>query len=699
MKNSYDADATKVEVEILVNVPKPHIRIADNGSGMTERQVESNWLRIGFSEKKSERISKLKRRKTGEKGIGRLSADRLGSILELRTKASGEVLGLEINWEQFSQDGKDLNTILLDEIPNPPIRIPTTLKGRTSTTGTELIISGLRQTWAETDVENLSRELSMLISPFQRLKDFVIFLKTDIAEGYNGRIESDFQHQAYISLEAKFDGLVSVNYTVTTRTVGKNQRIQERKQEPLSQFLTVTVSDAKRQKSENPKKDGARLSCGPVNLKLLFFPQKAELFPDLAQIRRFLDTNAGVRIYRDNVRVKPYGDPKEVEGDWLRLGATFAANPAGARRQSANIRPKQLVGTVFIGRDENPLLVDSSSREGLVHGDAFNDLRKFVLRCVRQVAIYHHKIFVKENPEQSSNAVEKVKELKDKLAEVRHGLRSISPMLARTSEDAAEQTIESIQSALDSIRVTVSSISEIQNQAAVYRGLASIGIATAVFGHEIQAPIAGLPGFLSLAKDLLSENPPQVEEAISEIEKALEDADKVSGWGKFALHRIRRDKRRPRKENIEKLTLSITDELRPTLDALDIDLKVKTEPLEGKLLPMNFESILINLITNASTASRQVKRDRKIRVSVKKKTAGSIKGVEIIVSDSGPAIAADNLDRIWEPLFTTKSGDNAGTGLGLTIIRDVVEEMKGERKVDKDPDLKGARFNIWLPLQ
>jgi signal transduction histidine kinase len=700
VKNSYDADATTVEIEIYVNVPQPHIRIADSGNGMTERQVEHNWLRIGYSEKKNERLSKLNRRKTGEKGIGRLSADRLGSILELRTKAAGKIYGLEINWEQFSQEGQDINKILLEEIPRPEIRLPRTIKGQASKTGTELIIRTLRQTWTVTDIESLSRELSMLVSPFKRLKDFQITLNTDVAEGYSGKIESDFQEQAYITLDAKFDGVVNVNYTVTIRS-DKGDRKQEKKQEPLSQFIPSSPSQtSKRKKTEDASSasDGARLSCGPVHLILLFFPQKSELF-DLSQLRKFLDNNAGVRIYRDNIRVKPYGDPKEVEGDWLKLGATFAANPAGARRKSANIRPKQLVGTVFIGRDANEQLVDSSSREGLVHGDAFNDLRRFVLRCVREVAIYHHEIYVKENPETKSNAVEKVKDLSIRLGDIREGLRSISPMLVRTAEEAAEETIENIEIALDAIKDTVASLSELENQAAVYRGLASIGIATAVFGHEIQAPISGIPGFIILAKDLLGTDPPQIDEAIEELEKALEDVDKISGWGKFALLRIRRDKRRPKKENIEKLTLDIIEELRPTLEALNIDLKLKTEPLDGKILPMNFESVLINLITNASTACRQVKRSRNIKVNVKKKTDRGVRGVEIVVSDSGPGVAAGNIDRIWEALFTTKTEDNPGTGLGLTIVNDVVEEMRGIRKVDRDPDLKGARFTIWLPLQ
>lgn len=700
VKNSYDADADKVEVEIYVGVPQPYIRVADNGGGMTERQVENNWLRIGYSEKKSQRVSKLKRRKTGEKGIGRLSADRLGSLLELRTKAASKVYGLKIDWEQFNQEGRELGQVILEEPPNPTITIPKTIKGQPSRTGTELIIRKLRQSWTVEDIEGLYNELSMLVSPFKRLKDFQIILNTDAAEGYNGKVESDFQEKAYITLDAKFDGVVNVNYTVTIRS--NSGRKQKKKQFPLSQFIQKNIPQTpRRKKTESESGDGARLSCGPVNLMLLFFPQKSELF-DLKQIRKFLDNNAGVRVYRDNIRVKPYGDPKEVEGDWLKLGATFAANPAGARRASANIRPKQLVGTVFIGRDTNPQLVDSSSREGLVHGDAFNDLRKFVLACVREVAIYHHEIYVEENPKTTSNAVEKVRDLSARLSDLRKGLSSIAPMLVRTAGEATEETIEDIGTAIDVIKETVSSLSELENQAAVYRGLASIGIATAVFGHEIQSPISGISGFVNTAKDLLGANPPQIDEAIEELENALEDADKISGWGSFALLRVRRDKRHPVKVDLGKMTQDIVDELRPTLEALDINIELDVETFEGKILPMNFESVLINLITNASTACQQVRRQargRVIRVAVKKKVEHGVKGVETVVADSGGGIAPDKVDKIWEPLFTTKTGNNVGTGLGLTIVRDVVEEMRGTRRTDRDPSLKGARFTIWLPLQ
>jgi signal transduction histidine kinase len=699
VKNSYDADAEAVEIEIKLGNHEPRIRVADNGSGMSERQVETDWLRIGYSAKRDERHSKLRRRKTGEKGIGRLSADRLGSVLELRTRSKGKTYGLKVNWENFNQPGKDLGTIPLEEIDNPAIRIPKTRRNPKPATGTELLIYGLRQPWTVLDIENLHRELSMLVSPFKHIPAFTIILNTDVTDSYNGPIRSDFDRKAYITLDANFDGKINVDYTVTVRGEKKGARQQEKNQAQLSHFLTTNGrAVAKRKEAEDDKEPkGARLSCGPVQLKLLFFPQKSNLF-DLSELRKFLDTNAGVRIHRDNIRVKPYGDAREVEGDWLKLGATFAANPAGASRPSGNIRPRQLVGTVFIGRDANPQLVDSSSREGLVHDDAFRDLRRFVLRCVREIAYHYHDLYVKENPKPQSSSAEQVKQLTSSLAQLRQGLRSITPVLERAAEDSALDTIEQIEGSIRTIRDTVSSIADLENQAASYRGLASIGIASAVFGHEIEAPISGLNGFIADARDILSGKAPDIKKAIAHLDDALEDADKISGWGRFALLRIRRDKRRPRLQNIERLVTELVYELRPGLEALDINPEVKTQTIESKLLPINLESIVINLITNAAYATRQVARKREIKISLRKNPHEGTPGFELMVSDSGPGVPRSNLERIWEPLFTTKEDEAPGTGLGLTIIHDIVEEMRGIARVDRDPDIKGARFTIWLPL-
>src|SRR5262245_33061240 len=101
VKNSYDASATVVVVEIRTASPtrEPFIRVADNGIGMSAADVQTHWLRLGYSAKREERYTSRGRRRTGEKGVGRISADRLGEVLELRSQARGHhPVGLLVDW-------------------------------------------------------------------------------------------------------------------------------------------------------------------------------------------------------------------------------------------------------------------------------------------------------------------------------------------------------------------------------------------------------------------------------------------------------------------------------------------------------------------------------------------------------------------------------------------------------------------------
>jgi C4-dicarboxylate-specific signal transduction histidine kinase len=67
----------------------------------------------------------------------------------------------------------------------------------------------------------------------------------------------------------------------------------------------------------------------------------------------------------------------------------------------------------------------------------------------------------------------------------------------------------------------------------------------------------------------------------------------------------------------------------------------------------------------------------------------------LAIRDEGPGIAPEHLGRIFEPFFTTKP-QGAGTGLGLTISREIVHELDGELRAENHP-AGGARFVIELP--
>ena len=81
VKNSYDADATIVDVTLNLEIEQPTITVLDNGSGMTMQAIEHGWLEIGTDSKRlAHRIRSplLRRMPLGEKGVGRLAVQKLG---------------------------------------------------------------------------------------------------------------------------------------------------------------------------------------------------------------------------------------------------------------------------------------------------------------------------------------------------------------------------------------------------------------------------------------------------------------------------------------------------------------------------------------------------------------------------------------------------------------------------------------------
>ena len=694
VKNSYDADATQVLIEIFCKGSNKFIRIADNGCGMNEDTVDKKWLRIGYSDKRVNKVSKLHRRKTGEKGIGRISADRLGSTLILKTKSDrSRVFGLNVNWDDFNVEGKDLSTIAIKTLDAPIIKLP----AKNATTGTELTIEKLRQRWTKEDIENLFNELSILIPPFEKVEDFEITLRTDVTEEFNGKVKSPFYQTADIELTAEIKD-ATIFYSIKSRNDGHIEK-QPREKIKWDQLLQGTTYDS----NDSYKSP----TFGPTKVKLLFYPREASTLEGtslrLSDLREFLDKNVGVKIYRDGIRVKPYGNPDDSEGDWLGLAERKTREPAGIARPTWRVGANQLVGAVFVGRDTNPHLVDSSSREGLIQGESFNQLRAFVMGCLRLLETYRHKVVSEKDksPGQKASPSEDVTVLHKELTVLKKDLIEIKTKMPSGSSKPVNRTLDQVATVTEKIKETEKSLEELVSQARVLRGLATIGIASAVFGHETQSAMSEFIAATYAAGRLLTKDAPKITIALEEIEKAKKYANQVSAWGAFALTRVQRDKRRRKRINISKVISDTIKDVDAVFKGSNIDIESLLPTVEGRTFAMDIEAILLNLLTNAYTACQQKGRARKILVAIKESKVKNIKGVEIIVADTGPGINSKFISRIWDPLFTTKvdkDGKEIGTGLGLSIVSSIVDDLKGTKAVDRDLNLGGARFKIWLPI-
>jgi signal transduction histidine kinase len=113
--------------------------------------------------------------------------------------------------------------------------------------------------------------------------------------------------------------------------------------------------------------------------------------------------------------------------------------------------------------------------------------------------------------------------------------------------------------------------------------------------------------------------------------------------------------------------------------------------LPGVMLdPGRLEQVLVNLLVNAAQASRGA--DAWVRLSVGR--AEEPGWIELSVADNGAGIPADQIDQIFDPFFTTKE---QGTGLGLWICHQIVEDHGGRLRVESEPGV-GSTFRVLLPV-
>ncbi|MBN2836387.1 MAG: ATP-binding protein [Candidatus Delongbacteria bacterium] len=695
IKNSYDADATKVEIEIYTKGSNPYIRVADNGFGMTEYEIDNHWLRIAYSEKRKSKMSQKGRRKTGEKGIGRISTDRIGANLYLATKADDGLKGIEVNWDDFDVAGREIEDIDIKTLKEPKINIPQK-SNEISTTGTEIIIKTLRQKWTKENIDSLYNELSYLTTPFSEIEDFEIDLKTDIKTGLPEKIKSAYFDTAEIEINADYDG-------------DENKIIYSIKNKYFPNKIDTEIIDINglytRLKKENDNVD--KLRCGPFSLKYLFFPRKSSLLEGtnftLTDLREFLDKNAGVKIYRDNISVKPYGYQNSPVGfDWLGLAERKGADPAGISRETYKVTPNQLLGGIFISRDKNPDIYDSASREGLLDNEALSDLKDVALGSIILLETYRYKLFqklAKKTTKKETTINQSVDKVVEELILVKESLKKLTKESSKEESDKISQTIIKIESAIKS---SASAFEKLLDEKRVLNGLATLGISTAVFGHETESAINNFKDAAQNARNYMRLTPPNVDIAIDELDVAYDQAKLIAGWGSFALTRVQYEKRVIKTKRVQQIIRNTLHEIKPALDASNIELILKQENIIAEVYQMNIESIILNLVTNAYNACLNGVGRRVIKVELISEHRDNIKGYELIVSDSGPGIPKEYKERIWEPLFTTTVGSGkarGGVGLGLTIVKSIVESLNGAVNASSDKELKGARFTVWLPRE
>jgi C4-dicarboxylate-specific signal transduction histidine kinase len=230
----------------------------------------------------------------------------------------------------------------------------------------------------------------------------------------------------------------------------------------------------------------------------------------------------------------------------------------------------------------------------------------------------------------------------------------------------------------------------------------ALGVVAASIAHEMKNPMMWVTNSLSFAQKELrrlaeqcGSNP--IKNQLEEIEASLTDTrtgvDRVVDIVRGIEMPTRSDSGALRPTDFaEVLRLSLRLVSGELMRCASLELDVTCAP-KVRSSPTKLGQVVLNLIVNAMQAiSTRPRSENVISVRLRIEDAW----VVLEVADNGPGIADEDIDRIFDPFFTSKVG--IGTGLGLAISRRIVEEIDGSLVAGRDERLGGASFIVRLPL-
>ncbi|MGA4643736.1 sensor histidine kinase [Limisphaera sp. 4302-co] len=217
--------------------------------------------------------------------------------------------------------------------------------------------------------------------------------------------------------------------------------------------------------------------------------------------------------------------------------------------------------------------------------------------------------------------------------------------------------------------------------------LHAAGRLAAEFAHQIKNPLAIINNAAFALQRYVGREPAaagSLELIQEEVEKADRIITQVMGYAELSEGRVEKV---PVREAIERAVRRVFPPGLETGVKVRLDLR---EPLPVLMMqPRHFDDILTNLLQNARDVL-----DGHGEVTVSARCI-SDSVLEVVVSDNGPGIPADKLERIFEPYFTMRP---KGTGLGLAIVKHNTELYGGRVRVESELG-KGARFTVTFPVR
>ena len=718
VKNSYDADAEHVYVcfdhfgpDYSVN-EYSKIIIEDDGNGMDKQILTNAWMNPATPTKLKKKRAKATTDKgrimQGEKGIGRFAIFKLGRQIQITTRRqkrenkqfidapeANEEYVLTYDFSKYDTDFLSYDNIedeiFLEDLQvklqtrKPEIIVTNRKISNNEQTawkpyGTRIVISNLNGVWTKKKIEEVYLSLIRMQPIFQEA------------------FTSDFKASLFVNEQPYVSESISLDHL---RMLLENKSVfivdgcyDEKEKEIRFQLFDHEKTIPYIFSINNPEMKGISplsaylneiekrgTECGSFSYK--FYIMDLDVSTRDKNTRYYLDLEEKksikkhrVYLYRDNIRVLPYGDPDD---DWLLIDITRGTEQSG--RLFSN---DQIVGYVTISQKNNPKLKDKTNREGLIEeGHAREDLIKIcqlILRYLRAKPYAQYLIDKKRRREEANGThnqpISIIREADNSSAGKeffqrflnKYGNVKIDDFTDKGEELYKTDFFANFEKAyIEERDVFEQKITTTENLAAIGLSAETAYHDSRLLLHEIRNKISSL---LQVYKQYPTDQIPQ-RQIINDL-SALKDQIYRASDLMHSLQKLFPSTNNKRKDiRLYQLISKVKDLYSASMDKAGI----KCEIVEKGSIPFIVSctdavllQVFINLFDNALYWLKTVGEDRRIRIELNSNSN------EVLFSDSGPGVKERDLPYIFEAFYSGKGED--GKGLGLYIARQLLERYE-----------------------
>jgi C4-dicarboxylate-specific signal transduction histidine kinase len=220
-----------------------------------------------------------------------------------------------------------------------------------------------------------------------------------------------------------------------------------------------------------------------------------------------------------------------------------------------------------------------------------------------------------------------------------------------------------------------------------------MGELAASLAHEIMQPVAAARNNARAALNYLDRHPPDLDEIREALGCIVGDADRVGNIIGRMRDQIKKTPPQRQRFDFDVAINEAIELARGVITKNGVSVRIspvkRALPVEGDSVQL--QQVLLNLVLNAVEAMDAVKAEaRELSISTEQTRT---KDVLVTVRDSGPGIDPENLERVFEAFYTTKSN---GVGMGLAICRSIIEAHGGRLWAEAN-ELRGAVFRFTMP--